>query len=190
MQTSLCASKGGSSVSGYCAGPSEVQCCITGAPTSAQYGFDISDPLTSSAASCFLNSGMSFIVVRGYRSSGVVDTNVCNSLTTAYSAGFKVRDVYMFPCPTCSKSATTQMSELVSYINSNCKSQWSGRVWLDIEGSQYWLGSYTNNQNWYKALKDSCATYGVKCGVYSSSVQWQSIFGSTSFVYGNELPLW
>ena len=27
--------------------------------------------------------------------------------------------------------APTQMSELVSYLNSNCKTQWSGRVWLD-----------------------------------------------------------
>jgi hypothetical protein len=52
--------------------------------------------------------------------------------------------------PTCSKSAATQMSELVNYLNSNCKTAWSGRVWLDIEGSQYWLGSYTNNQNWYQ----------------------------------------
>jgi GH25 family lysozyme M1 (1,4-beta-N-acetylmuramidase) len=39
-------------------------------------------------------------------------------------------------------------------------------------------------------LKDSCDKYGVKCGVYSSSAQWASIFGSSSFVYGNELPLW
>ena len=42
------------------------------------------------------------------------------------------------------------MSVLVSYLNTNCKSQWSGRVWLDIEGSQYWLGSTSSNQAWYK----------------------------------------
>ena len=26
--------------------------------------------------------------------------------------------------------------------------------------------------------------------MYSSSNEWNTIFGSTSFVYGNELPLW
>jgi hypothetical protein len=120
------------------------------------------------------------------------------------------------------------MSELVSYLNSNCKSNWSGRVWLDVEGTQYWLGSSSSNQAWYKVgrvsilltmllstttfsdifafflfvpfvffvfqyiqqLKDSCSTYGVKCGVYSSTYQWSSLFGSTSFSYGSELPLW
>jgi len=55
--------------------------------------------------------------------------------------------------PTCSKSAATQMSELVTYLDANCKSQWSGRVWLDIEGSQYWLGSTSSNQAWYKVRK-------------------------------------
>ncbi len=37
---------------------------------------------------------------------------------------------------------------------------------------------------------DSCATCGVKCGVYSSSSQWSSIFGSTTYSYGANLPLW
>ena len=113
-----------------------------------------------------------FPIYSGYRSSGSVDPNVCTNLKAAYTAGFKTRDVYIFPCenpfdpylsiivflmelcllpgPTCSKSAATQMSELVTYLNSNCKSQWSGRVWLDIEGSQYWLGSTSSNQAWYK----------------------------------------
>jgi hypothetical protein len=47
----------------------------------------------------------------------------------------------------------------------------TGRVWLDIEGSQYWTGDYTSNKNFYKSLVDSCSTYGVRCGVYSSASQ-------------------
>ena len=39
-------------------------------------------------------------------------------------------------------------------------------------------------------LVDACKSQGVKCGVYSSSSQWSSIFGSTSFSYGSNLPLW
>ena len=100
------------------------------------------------------------------------------------------RDLYLFPCPTCSKSAATQMSELVNYLNANCKTQWSGRVWLDIEGAQYLLGNTTSNQAWYKQLKDSCKISEVSCGIYSSIVEWTSIFGSPSFAYGSECPLW
>lgn len=149
MQTSLCSSKGGKSVAGYCVGPSDLQCCVKGSST-AQYGVDVSTTITSSAASCFKSGGISYVVPRGYKSTGAVDTQICTSLNAAANAGITRRDTYLFPCPTCSKSASTQMSELVSYLNNNCKSAWSGRVWLDIEGSQYWLGSSSSNQNWYK----------------------------------------
>ena len=60
--------------------------------------------------------------------------------------------------PTCSASASSQLSQMVSYLNSNCKSQWSGRVWLDIEGSQYWLSSSSSNQAWYKVRALLCTT--------------------------------
>jgi GH25 family lysozyme M1 (1,4-beta-N-acetylmuramidase) len=82
------------------------------------------------------------------------------------------------------------MKTLVDYLHSNCNSSWSGRVWLDIEGSEYWTGSYTNNKNWYQALVDSCGSLGVKCGIYASQYQWTSIFGSTTYCYGNNKPLW
>lgn len=156
----------------------------------AQYGVDVSTVISSSSASCLVSSGYgSSVVPRGYRSSGAVDTNVCTSLKAAYTAGVKVRDVYLFPCPTCSKSAATQVSELVSYLNTNCKSQWSGRIWLDIEGSSYWTGNTTNNRTWYQQLKDACVK-SATCGVYSSASQWSAIFGSLSYCYGNSLPLW
>jgi len=160
------------------------------APASSTYGVDISSQLSSSTASCLASAGISFVIPRGYRSSGSVDSAVCNSIVAAANAGIKIRDTYMFPCPTCSKSASTQMSELVNYLNSNCKSSWSGRAWLDIEGSQYWSSSSTTNKNFYQALVDACKTYGIRCGVYSSASQWSSIFGSTSYSYGNTLPLW
>jgi len=193
MQTSLCSSQGGSSFSGYCTGPSDLQCCVKGSPpppTSSTYGVDISTTVSASAASCFYSSSVSYVVPRGYTSVGSVDSAVCTSLKNAYNVGIKTRDVYIFPCPTCSKSAATQMSELVNYLNSNCKSAWSGRVWLDIEGSQYWKGDYTANKQWYQQLRDSCTTYGVRCGVYSSASQWSAIFGSLNYCYGSDLPLW
>jgi GH25 family lysozyme M1 (1,4-beta-N-acetylmuramidase) len=115
---------------------------------------------------------------------------VCTSINNAKTGGISYRDTYLFPDPTSSKTAGTQMKELVQYLQTNCPNAWSGRIWLDIEGSQYWLGSYSSNKVWYQNLVDSCSTYGVKCGVYSSQSQWQSIFGSTTYSYGSNLPMW
>jgi hypothetical protein len=77
-----------------------------------------------------------------------------------------------------------------SYLKSNCASSWSGRIWLDIEGSEYWYSSTSSNKAWYQNLVDSCKTYSVTCGVYSSYYQWEDLFGSTSYSYGSSLPLW
>eukprot|EP00981_Chlorochromonas_danica_P001616 scaffold351_cov162-Ochromonas_danica.AAC.1 len=63
----------------------------------ATYGVDISSALSSTVASCFASAGLTYIIPRGYRSSGSVDTNVCISIKTAASAGITTRDVYMFP---------------------------------------------------------------------------------------------
>lgn len=93
-QTSACS---GTKVAGYCAGPSDLQCCVSGSSTS-QFGVDISTTVSSSSASCFKSAGLSFIIPRGYKSTGAVDTQVCTTLNNAKAAGISVRDAYMFPC--------------------------------------------------------------------------------------------
>lgn len=63
------------------AGPSEVQCCVSGsAPVSSSKGFDISDLMSSSTASCFKNNGYTTVIARGWRSYGEVDKNGCSYL--------------------------------------------------------------------------------------------------------------
>lgn len=155
------------------------------------YGVDISAQMSSTTASCLVSQDFgSIIIPRGYKSTGSIDTAVCGTLNAAVSAGIKIRDAYIFPDPTGTKSARSQMSELVNYLTSNCKSAWSGRIWLDVEGSQYWKGDFEANKKFYQELYDSCSALGVSCGVYSSSYQWQSLFGSTSYCYGSASPLW
>ena len=156
--------------------------------SSGTFGVDISQALSSSTASCFAQNSVSYVVARGYRSSGSVDPNMCASLTSAKAAGISGRHAYMFPDPKSSKSAATQMSELKSTINS-C-SAFSGKVWLDIEGSQYWLGSSSANQAWYSQLVGACKSSGLSCGIYTSANNWQTIFGSSTWVGNNGLPLW
>jgi len=173
---------------GFAAGallPGEVAVSSTGGTG----GVDISQLLSSSTAACFASNGAgNYIIPRGYRSSGSVDPNVCSSLTAAKSGGIPIRETYMFPCPTCSSSAASQVNQLVSALKS-C-SAFTGRIWLDIEGSQYWTSNTTTNRNWYQSLVDACKNSGYKCGVYTSASQWSAIFGSTSYSYGSNLPLW
>jgi hypothetical protein len=77
------------------------------------FGVDIADPASVSDLNCFVSSGYKdFIVPRGFRSTGAVDTNVCPNLKNAKTAGIKFRDVYMFPCPV--SSATLSLSLYVS----------------------------------------------------------------------------
>lgn len=97
MSTSQCSSSGGKSYSGYCTGPSDLQCCVKGSST-GHYGVDVSSTITTSAASCFKSAGLSFVIPRGYKSTGAVDTNVCTSIKNAAAAGIATRDAYMFPC--------------------------------------------------------------------------------------------
>lgn len=78
-------------------GSSDIQCCTQ---QNGLFGLDIADPASVSDINCFISSGYKdFIVPRGFRSTGAVDTNVCTNLKNAKSAGIKYRDVYMFPCP-------------------------------------------------------------------------------------------
>jgi len=146
--------------------------------------------VSSSTASCFKSNGVNMLIARAWHSTGTVDTTACGTLQSAQSAGIAVRDVYMFPCPTCSASAASQVNSMVSYLSSTCPFLWSGKIWLDVEGSQYWLGSSSSNQNWYKALVDGCKASGYACGVYGSKTQWEDLFGSATFSYGTDLPVW
>lgn len=199
--TSECSSK--SSIAGYCRGPSNIQCCVTkraaGGATistsggSGQYGIDLYPIASVQNWQCFTDS-VSFAIIRAFRSSGKGDSAVCPNIKNAVMGGFSPSnlDVYMFPCPTCAATASQQFASMMSGLTA-CSSGWSQRVWLDIEGEQYWFGDYTKNWNWYKSLVDACLAYpGVSCAVYSNAAQWGSLFGSTSKVYSKSanLPLW
>jgi len=157
----------------------------------ANHGLDVSTAVTRDEADCLVPN-YSFIIARGWHSYGAVDTEVCNTLTHANAAGFTKKEVYFFPCPTCSTTPAAQLQSMIDYINANCPNHWSKRIWLDIEGKDYWSGNYTVNQNWYEKLVDSCKNkMNGSCGVYSSASQWSAIFGSSyNYQNDNNLPLW
>ena len=76
-------------------------------PSNSGKGFDISAPMSTTTATCMKNAGYTTIIARAWHSSGTIDTGACTSLNSAKSAGIANRDVYFFPCPTCSASASS-----------------------------------------------------------------------------------
>ena len=211
MSASTCSNMGYTSYSGACPGPANIECCVSSSSSSTSssstsssssssssssgsssggYGVDLWQQTSSSAWSC-LSRKYSFAIVRGFRSTGAPDPYLCYNLNRAASNGFSSSnlDVYFFPCPTCG-SASSQMRSMMSTVSA-CSGSWSGRVWLDIEGSQYWLGSYSKNWAWYKSLVNACmATSGLSCGIYSNQNEWVSLFGGSQYAFGTNLPLW
>eukprot|EP00761_Pharyngomonas_kirbyi_P012006 gb/GECH01012033.1/.p1 GENE.gb/GECH01012033.1/~~gb/GECH01012033.1/.p1 ORF type:complete len:222 (+),score=42.63 gb/GECH01012033.1/:1-666(+) len=140
---------------------------------SATYGVDISQRTSESAFSCLKNNGFDFAIVRGYHSTGRVDTAMPASVKNAWNGGMGHVDIYMFPCPKCGKSGKQQMAELVDYIeHHNVK---HGMIWLDIEASRLWHGSCSQNQQFAHELASEANSRGVHLGVYTSEAQWKPI---------------
>jgi hypothetical protein len=81
----------------------------------ATKGVDVSSPTSKSAFSCLQQQGYEFLIVRGYRSYGEPDGDAAPTVANAKAAGIQNADVYMFPCPKCSKSAKEQVDDMGKY---------------------------------------------------------------------------
>lgn len=81
-------------------------------PAEATLGIDVSASTSKSAFSCLKGQGYDFLIVRGYRSYGEPDGSAASTIANAKAAGIGNADVYMFPCPKCSKSAREQVNEM------------------------------------------------------------------------------
>lgn len=199
--------KQGESVRGFCPGGKDIQCCLNNqrppnppprrpsdesssssakeqcGPT-CHKGLDVSTYVSSSAARCLVKD-YSFIIVRGYRSNGEIDSNMKNTVKNCRNAGFKAVHIYMFPCPRCRDSAYTQMTELLDYLRKNDVKY--GRIWIDVEQSSRFWGSESSNR---KFLADLIRAAGsAPLGIYANYNTWHETFGS-DFHIAQTLPLW
>jgi hypothetical protein len=171
---------------------------VEAATSTGVTGLDVSQPVTTETATCMAEDGINFLIARAWHSTGTVDTNACGTLQAAADGGIPRRDVYMFPCPTCSQSAADQLNAAVDNILDNCDAPFSGGFWLDIEGPQYWFATssgavdFEANKQWYAELYDACAgREEISCGVYSSHHSWTGIFGDADWAYNAMgYPLW
>ena len=80
--------------------------------TDATKGIDVSTLVYSTSFKCLKVDGYDFLIVRGYRNLGKPDSNAIRTIANARNAGFQYIDVYIFPCPKCSKSASEQIQEM------------------------------------------------------------------------------
>ncbi len=91
--------------------------CVSARLGECTKGVDVSSSVSTSHWSCLKSSGYDFMIVRAYRSIGSPDPNAADTLRNAQAAGFSYCDVYLFPCPKCSKSASNQVNEMGTYIH-------------------------------------------------------------------------
>ncbi|CAK5078596.1 unnamed protein product [Meloidogyne enterolobii] len=109
-----------------------------------------------------------FVIIRGGRSVGLVDSNLIKNIKNARGAGFEDVDIYIFPCVkpklikyknvTCGNASET----ITSVLNElNCNNVKIGRVWLDIEGEP---GENNINQTyyWYEDKEKNIAFIDVR----------------------------
>jgi hypothetical protein len=101
------------------------------------YGVDVSEPVSATAFTCLKSANLQFAVIRCYQSLGRVDPACAASAAAAHDSGMIVH-AYMFPCPTCG-DPEGQVASLLSYFTLNRVNV--TRMWLDIEGAQYWTAS-------------------------------------------------
>lgn len=152
----------------------------------ATSGVDVSQPVSTSNWQCMRsNDGVSFAIVRTFQSTGSNDPNGHTTVANAWAAGLAHVDVYMFPCFSCGNPAG-QVSSAVSYLK-NYGTKF-GQFWFDIEGTQYW-GSSSSNQAFFSSMVSEGRSLGLNMGVYTSASQWDPIMGS-GYTGGSSLPLW
>lgn len=130
-----------------------------------------------------LDNGYTFTAIRGYQQSNHVDPNAEQTIANAWKGGMKEVEVYIFPCPTCG-NPESQMDNLINGLNSSTY----GRIWLDIEGADYWYSDTSKNIDFIQGLVDQATLRGKMVGIYTGNSQWTPITGSTT-KFGS-YPLW
>jgi len=147
----------------------------------AQAGEKGVDVSSSVNWSCLKSQGIDFGIIRGYESSGNVDSSAKANVAAAKSAGIDNVDLYFFPCVSCGNPAN-QAAEFISAFKGVVK-----RVWLDIEIYQ-WSSNQSSNQQFILELVSALGK-SFTVGIYTNLNNWSSIVGQ-SWSSCSSLPLW
>ncbi|CAF3955875.1 unnamed protein product [Rotaria sordida] len=150
----------------------------------ATLGVDVSQRVSQEQFACLKESGYKFVIVRVYRSVGVVDTNSAQTIKNARAAGLNNVDAYLLPCISCG-DAPQQVIETIDYLRD--EEAQIDRLWFDIEGQ--WNNDTDINIQFVDELIKQTSTLDVKFGIYTSRYQWISIMNDATKFSSNS-PLW
>ena len=155
------------------------------------YGYvhwvDVSTSVSTDQFQCLSSQGVSGVVVRAWRSLGDFDKNAPATVASAHQAGIPNVDVYMFPCIKCG-NFEDQVSGLLSGLNETA----FDRVWLDVEGVQYWTGDCGQNLKDFEDLMSILISSLGKerVGVYCSPTSWHNLMCDVYTPVSADVPLW
>jgi len=68
------------------------------------------------------------MVTRAYKSYAAFDSNAVATLANAQKAGMSDTGVYLFPCTSSTKSAQSQVNEMIQGLHGSTYN----RVWIDV----------------------------------------------------------
>ncbi|QDZ18171.1 glycoside hydrolase [Chloropicon primus] len=149
---------------------------------------DVSSPVTAKQWSCLRGQLEVYqVIVRAWRSLGTMDANANATIAAAHAAGIDKVDVYMFPCIKC-----LQFEQQVDGMLLGLETSKYDRVWLDVEGVQYWTSSCDTNLQYFEELMAILVQrLGVtRVGVYVSPTSWKALMCDYYTPFSSVVPLW
>ena len=159
----------------------------------ATLGFDISSfqgAPDQSVFDCLKAQGNEFAILQLWRGGPGINEYFAENYRKTKAAGISKVDAYAFFCNNCTGNTPTN---ICSSIKSNLPEGFDGLIWLDIEDCKgCWKGTPNERLSFVMLVAITCATKGLKLGVYSGHGSWEQVFGSADFdAQGLKgLPLW
>uniref|UniRef100_A0A6U1XB29 Lysozyme n=1 Tax=Vannella robusta TaxID=1487602 RepID=A0A6U1XB29_9EUKA len=159
----------------------------------ATKGFDLSyyqGDVSSSDFSCLKSNGYDFGIIEATKGSQATLNPYISSVVSNARKHIKNIDVYIFPDT--SHSASSLMNSFIKDLKKDGVLT-NNMIWMDIEGTQYWSGSCSNNQKWLKEAINTINGLYTGCGhstcvgIYTSESQWSPIMCNTSEFSNHQL---
>ena len=154
-------------------------------------GVDVSSAVNSTAWACLAAASVEWTATRAWHSYGAFDNTSIANLKGAAAAGIPSNDVYLFPCPT--QDAQQQASDMLSMLGS----EFSGKVWIDVENNPSKGCSWTALPagSGCAFLREMVAVIqeqqGTTPGIYANHNGWSSTVGLDCQLQGEySLSLW
>jgi len=159
---------------------------VSGVSCAGVYGADVSTTTSEAAWKCLkADHGVHFATARGYTEGGSFDDACVATVKNARAAGLSPVGVYFFPA-FFHKAANASVDEFHSAMSSH--GVHADRIWLDIEGPQYWGSDHQRNVDYINNLYKRLKVHGYEVGVYTSDSQWVPITGDAKIL--SFLPVW